>query len=226
MKTNQMLKRDFYESTVSQRSKDGFLNANDLVNYYNQTGDKKKRIQHYLDNKQTAEFLEALVNESYNNRNSGYLKNVDISATDAFINSTRGKNGGTWMHPLVFLDFALWLSPHFKVKIYQWVYDNLVVFRNMAGDYYKEMCKELLMSKVNTSALDYVREANVLNKLVFDTVLKNQRNEAQEWQLDLMNRLQLYNIEMLKERITDDTRYINLKAFADIYKKTSRLNQT
>ncbi len=221
-----MLKRDFYESTVSQRSKDGFLNANDLVNYYNQTGDKKKRIQHYLDNKQTAEFLEALVNESYNNRNSGYLKNVDISATDAFINSTRGKNGGTWMHPLVFLDFALWLSPHFKVKIYQWVYDNLVVFRNMAGDYYKEMCKELLMSKVNTSALDYVREANVLNKLVFDTVLKNQRNEAQEWQLDLMNRLQLYNIEMLKERITDDTRYINLKAFADIYKKTSRLNQT
>lgn len=41
------------------------------------------------------------------------------------------------MHPYLFVKFAMWLSPTFEVKIIQWVYDNLIEFRLLAGDHYK-----------------------------------------------------------------------------------------
>lgn len=53
---------------------------------------------------------------------------------------SRGKNGGTWMHPLLFIDFAMWLNPAFKVKVLKFVYDELIKFRNLAGDAYPRMC--------------------------------------------------------------------------------------
>jgi len=93
MKTNQIMKRDFYKSSIKQRSKDGFLNANDLVDFYNKKAGTPKRIDKYLANKQTKEFLDALINESLNTPNSGYFKNIDVSDPNAFIHSTRGKNG-------------------------------------------------------------------------------------------------------------------------------------
>lgn len=31
------------------------------------------------------------------------------------IRTRRGKYGGTWVHPYIFLDFAVWLSPVFKM---------------------------------------------------------------------------------------------------------------
>ena len=37
---------------------------------------------------------------------------------------TRGKyNGGTWMHPMLFIDFAMWINPSFKYDVLKFVYD-------------------------------------------------------------------------------------------------------
>lgn len=36
------------------------------------------------------------------------------------------------MHPLLFIDFAMWLNPAFKVKVLKFVYDELIKFRNLA----------------------------------------------------------------------------------------------
>jgi hypothetical protein len=45
----------------------------------------------------------------------------------------------------------------------------------------------------------YVREANILNLIVFGNIVAKQRNEATEYELDLMNDLQLFNILQLED---------------------------
>lgn len=47
------------------------------------------------------------------------------------------------MHPLLFIDFAMWLNPAFKVKVLKFVYDQLIQYRNDAGDTYKEMAAQI-----------------------------------------------------------------------------------
>ena len=57
--------------------------------------------------------------------------------------SGRGKGSHTWVHPLLFIDMALAINPKLKVEVYEWLFDNLIKFRNESGDSYKKMCGNL-----------------------------------------------------------------------------------
>lgn len=132
MKTNQVMIRQMGEFQVMQRTKDGFFNATSLMKQWNESKGMKKEINDYLKNKTTEEFLEELIlEENLDKGNSPYVKS----------RASRGDNAGTWMHPLLFLDFAMWLNPRFKVKVLKFVQDEMIKFRNLAGDAYPEMCK-------------------------------------------------------------------------------------
>ncbi len=112
---------------VEQRTKDGFFNATSLLKQWNKQSGQKKQMSHYTDNANTKEFLNALLQEeNLKERNSVLLQ-------------TRGKTGGTWMHPLAFLDFAMWLNPTFKVKVLKFVADQMLFYRNEAGEAYKRL---------------------------------------------------------------------------------------
>ena len=120
------------EFQVMQRTKDGFFNATSLMKQWNESKGMKKEINDYLKNKTTEEFLEELIlEENLDKGNSPYVKS----------RASRGDNAGTWMHPLLFLDYAMWLNPRFKVKVLKFVQDEMIKFRNLAGDAYPEMCK-------------------------------------------------------------------------------------
>ena len=41
------------------------------------------------------------------------------------IESKKGKNGGTWVHPQVATHLAQWISPEFAVQVNKWVFDLL-----------------------------------------------------------------------------------------------------
>jgi hypothetical protein len=41
------------------------------------------------------------------------------------------------MHPYLFVKFAMWLNPRFEVKVIKFVYDEMIKYRNEAGDAYK-----------------------------------------------------------------------------------------
>jgi hypothetical protein len=41
------------------------------------------------------------------------------------------------MHPMLFIDFAMWLNPAFKYDVLKFVYDEMIKYRNEAGDAYK-----------------------------------------------------------------------------------------
>jgi len=96
------------------------------------------------------------------------------------------------------------LSPKFELQVTKWVYDNLIDFRIEAGDYYKEMCQALKdyheKNQIPADALVYSREADVLNTIVFGSPKPKQRNEASEYELALMNDLQLHNITLLEDK--------------------------
>lgn len=128
MKTNQIMIRPMGEFKVIQRTKDAFFNATDLLNQWNGFSGQQKQMVHYTDNSSTKEFIKALISEEmFKERNSVLIQ-------------SRGKNGGTWMHPLLFIDFAMWINPTFKVKVLKFVYDEMIKFRNLAGDAYPRMC--------------------------------------------------------------------------------------
>lgn len=204
--------RELNGSEVSQRTCDGYFNANLLAKQYFEKTGNDKRVREFTDNKGTVEFLEALANELNINSNKSCYLPKDLCITK------KGKNGGTWMHPYLFVKFAMWLSPEFEVKVIKFVFDNLIEYRNQAGDYYKEMCdvinqRFLEFYDKKPDPLIFIKEANYLNNLVFG-FNSGQRNEANEEQLELMNRLQKANIKMIKEGKGKTDRYKILRDLA------------
>lgn len=126
MKTNQVMTRKMGEFDVFQRTSDGMFNATSLLKQWNEESGQQKQIVHYSENNSTNEFIEALILDA------------DLKERNSVLMQNRGKNGGTWMHPLLFIDFAMWLNPRFKVKVLKFVYDEMIKYRNEAGDAYKE----------------------------------------------------------------------------------------
>lgn len=87
----------------------------------------------------TQEFVKALADEeNLHGDKSPYVKSK----------ARLDRGGGTWGHPLLFIDFAMWLNPHFKVKVLKFVSDQMLTYRNEAGDAYKQLSSA--MSKICT----------------------------------------------------------------------------
>lgn len=195
MKTNQIMTRPMGDFHVEQRTKDGYFNATSFVKQWNlhtqNSGDvKKKEIKDYLDNKATKEFLSALMKEeNLNGENSPYL-------------TSRGKySGGTWMHPIMFIDFAMWLNPAFKVKVIKFVYDQMIKFRNDAGDAYKELSSSINSIVPNTFMPQAMRKiGEALNYVVFnehEQMLRNKKGSEESMR-------ELFELERrLAENIND-----------------------
>ena len=216
MITNQLMKREFFNSHITQRTKDSYFNATELLSIYN-TGDSSiKRFKDFWENKNTNEFLKELENDIISNgQNSPYLKTYE---------TTRGNGGATWMHPYLFVKFAMWLSPKFELQIIKWVYDNLIDFRTQAGDNYKEMCIAIQENYFSTrgekpDAFIYINEANYLNLLTYGSMKPKMRNELNEIELSLLNNLQKLNIKLIQKLdVNKDSRKKILMEYAYNYK--------
>ena len=194
MITNQLMKRDFMGDTVTQRTKDSFFNATELLAVYNSLSETTKRFDDFWRNGNVSDFLKELEKELIlNNDNLRGLKTHETK---------RGRGGATWMHPYLFVKFAMWLSPKFELNVIKWVYDNLIEYRQSAGNHYKEMCEAICSyyyenSKEKPTPLVYSNEAKFLNSLVYGSSKGGKRNELSEKELQLLNDLQKLNIKFL-----------------------------
>lgn len=181
MKTNVVMIRKMGNFDISQRTKDSMFSATELLSQWNKSigasGRKGKRIDDFLNLESTKQFLEVLNEEILNTDDSRYLK-THISE--------RGKNGGTWMHPFLFIDFAMWINPKFKLSVIKFVYDQLIQQRNDAGDNYIS----LSASGVKLKGYDFREVAIAMQWIVFNKKAKNQRQTATEQQLQELNKLQ------------------------------------
>lgn len=138
MKTAVVMKRQLFGMPVSQHSKTEYFSATDLV----KAGNKWRILNDmppfnekaWLKNKSTQEFISEL------EKKYGKAK---IPA--------RGRGQHTWVHPLLFIDMALAISPKLKVETYEWMFDQLIKFRNDSGDSYTAMVGVLYKRHSNKS---------------------------------------------------------------------------
>ena len=193
MKTEVILKRPFMGSEIRQKSKSELFSATDL----SKIGNKKRRelnlspfnLSQYFKLKSTKEFIEELQKNN-----------------DTVITTGRGKSAGTWVHPLLFIDIALNINPKFKVEVYQWLFDELLKYRNNSGESYKKMNGALYerSNKINF----HKKVTKLANDIKKECEVKNWET-ASESQLKLRDKMH-ENIYLLCNVLNDPDEAIRL----------------
>lgn len=179
MKTNQEMTRYIDNFSVIQRTSDGYFDGSELLRQWNNVdGNSRRRMSEFVDSPKTKEFLKALaIDESHRSKS-------DIGENQLLIkvNGRNTKHGKTpdkvWMNPLLFIKFAMWINPTFEVKVLRFVYDEMIKYRNDAGDAYKELCSAVM--RIVPSALmkpSMSHLAKGLNHLVFGNHESMMRNK-------------------------------------------------
>lgn len=194
MKTEVVMKRELFGELISQKSKSELFSATDLVRagniYRASNGRPLFNMQAWFKNENTKEFIQEL-EEKYGT--------VKISG--------RGRGKHTWIHPLLFIDMALAISPKLKIEVYEWLFDHLIRKRNSSGNSYKEMCGRL-----------YVRHRN---KRDFPSFVSNvalqirNRCQVEDWQHATEEQLSLrdkihYDIALLADVLNNNNEAVRI----------------
>ena len=189
MKSNQEMVRKIENFTVTQRTSDGFFDGSELLRQWNTVGGNAKRqMSKFLEMDTTKEFLAALVIDENERKSHGakmlHGDNQKVTTFD-LIKEVKGrvsKNGRTpdkvWMNPILFIKFAMWINPTFEVKVIRFVYDEMIKYRNDAGDAYREMSSavgKIVPFDFMPKAMQKIAEA--LNWIVFGNHEKMARNK-------------------------------------------------
>lgn len=180
-----------------QRTGDSYLSGTQLLNEYNKSAALQKRMADFLKLTGTKEFAE-------------YLEEHEIKEK-----AIKVSRKGTWMHPKIFVDFAMWLSLEFKSMAIQWILDGLISARNDAGDYANQL-KAVIVDRYvefngsRPSPMIYQNEFKMLKDL---TGIED-RNTATEKQLRNLSTLQLLDIQLIKDKVGKASREKQLAQLA------------
>ena len=131
MVTNNIMIRPLGQFKVEQRTKDGMFNATDLLRQWNnKDGVAQRKLDHYFESSKTQEFINTIMErENLHTPKLVYVKSK----------ARADRGGGTWLHPMLFIDFAMWINPSFKYDVLKFVYDQMLKYRNDAGDAYRDL---------------------------------------------------------------------------------------
>jgi len=191
MKTEVIMKRELFGCEISQNSKSEFFSATELVRAGNlwrlQNNLPQFNLNSWASTHGAKEFI-AQLEKKY-----GKVK----------INS-KGKNQHTWVHPYLFIDIALAISPQLKIEVYDWMFDKLIQYRNESGDSYKKMAGALYLTYGDKRQFPAFI-AEVANRI-------RQECNVTDWQTASENQLKL------RDKIHE---YISI--FADILREKNNL---
>ena len=153
MKTAVIMKRELFGCEVEQNSKTEMFSATSLVKagkiWRTTNGLAEFNLSQWLNSLSTKEFITEL--EKKHGASSVLVKG-------------RGRGSNTWVHPLLFIDIALAISPKLKIEVYEWIFDNLIKYRNESGDSYKRMAGALFVNAQNKAHFPaYIQD--VANKI-------------------------------------------------------------
>lgn len=188
MKTEVLLKRELFGMEITQKSKSEFFSATDL----SKVGTKWRRanqlsdfnLSSYLSQKGTKEFIAELE------------KKTDSKV----VIKNRGRGVHTWVHPYLFIDIALAISPVLKIEAYEWLFDSLIKYRNESGDSYKKMCGALFLRATDKKNF-YKNIAKVADYIKMECGVKSW-DTASESQLKLRDRIH-ENVALLCDVLQD-----------------------
>lgn len=144
-----------------------------------------KSMDKWMKSEHTKEYSAAVENEYKLPPNGGII-------------TRRGKNGGTWAHPMIAFEFATWLSPEFKIKVYREYIEGTQnkqdwnIKRILAANNYKLMCESVKASHDPAKPYHFSNEARMINGIVFGEPSFD-RSIATEDQLDAVSWLESRN---------------------------------
>lgn len=195
MKTEVIMKRELFGCEISQSSKTEFLSATDLSRAGNlwrlQNNMPLFNMNTFFETKSVKEFVSEL------ELKYGIVK----------INS-KGKNQHTWVHPYLFIDMALAISPTLKIEVYSWLFDHLIKYRNDSGDSYKKMTGALYLMISNKSEFkDIIVE--YANRIKLECGNVDDWQMASEKQLQLRDKIHEY-ISIFSDIIRDKENLISV----------------
>ena len=174
MKTQVIMKRPLFGIEISQQSKTEFFSATDMVKAGNiwrkDNGMKPFKLIDWKNTKSNKEFMSELEK-----------KYGDI------YKPARGRGQHTWVHPLLFIDIALSISPKLKIETYEWLFDHLIKNRNDSGNSYKKMCGSLYVRQSNKST--FHKDIQILAKSIKTICNVTDWNSATEEQLKRRDRI-------------------------------------
>lgn len=178
MKTNKVMIRSMGQFKIKQRTKDGFFNATDLLKNWNSIkGNPQRALWKFWEQDHVMEFIEVLMaEENLHTPLEVYVKS----------RASRGENAGTWMHPLLFIKFAMWLNTKFEYYVIKYIHDQLIEYRHKAGDHYRGLARALTLFE----NADYGKVAKAMNFIVFGIHQKELRQTANAQQLKALTNLQ------------------------------------
>lgn len=195
METEVIMKRVLFDTEISQKSKSEYFSATELVRAGNAWRIAKKlepfHLDRWLQTKHVKEFIRSLEDK--------VKKKVIISG--------RGRGKHTWVHPYIFIDIALAISPTLKVEVYGWLYDYLLKYRNDSGDSYKIMsgalydnstCKSTFQKEISIYAEEIKKACDVIDW-----------QKATQEQLELRDRIH-NSIATLSDIIKDNNQVVRL----------------
>lgn len=172
MKTNVTMTRNMGNFSVYQRTSDGMFNATSLLKQWNAFNNSKKELKEYFKLNSTSEFANTIAEK----------ENLDgWKSTYHTSHANKGENAGTWMHPMLFIDFCMWINPSFKYDVLKFVYDQMIKYRNDAGDAYCELgasIQKIVSRDFMKTAMKKTGEA--INWVIFNCHEQGMRNKVGE----------------------------------------------
>jgi hypothetical protein len=202
-----------YDSHPMSFSADGWFNATDAAERFG------KRVDHYLANSETKDYLAALC-EDENTRKVG-----------DFIKAKRGRNGGTWFHPELAIHFARWLDVRFSIwcdrqirKLISGTHPHFdwKRIRHEASSSYKVMNAVIQLVRQNngktTQFFHYANEAKLVNWAITGEFKPLDRDSLNHEELDLLAKLEERNAVLVGCGLGREDRKMALSKFASEFK--------
>lgn len=186
MKTSQVMVREFAGEYIRQNHLTKMFSANDLAKLF-----PNKNLYDWINKQDTEIYIKKVMER----------ENIDLDQVIKHTKVKRGEGSGTWLHPMLAIDLAMWLSVDFKYDVIRWVFDNLCVFRDQAGDNHREMGAAIKDVLNPTDGYVYADETHMVQELA--CVKNGSRNECKEEQLKLLNDIQKWNTKLLRMGITN-----------------------
>lgn len=141
----------------------------------------------FFESEQTKEFLNALKEDIESH--SAKLHYADFQPFKE-INGRNTKNGRTkdqvWMHPYLFIKFAMWINPKFELQVIKFVYDQLIKTRHLAGDNYNVLTSAL----ATIPYVEYKQVATAIQWIVFNKTGKDLRQSATQKELQEISEIE------------------------------------
>lgn len=191
----QIMHRNIKGFPVRQRTDNMFINATDTLKAYNRMRGPENNIKYlpdYLRLSSTQEFMRVIENTE----DPLYLK------PDKLIITQRGKYGGTYMHPYLYIDFCMWLSPLFKYWAVGVVHDKLIQLRKDNVDAYKRLTRAI-KTHIPGGHQKYSNEIMMINELAYGRQVKDRRDISDEDELNLLKQLQISDEFLIQKGVTD-----------------------